>query len=174
MPSLSYPISTSRHSGHYCIPSSLIAAMDVPVLHWVHQGSTLVPPQYHSGVHFLAGGVAEFCSSILFVPFDVVRSRLQLGCNPNRATGGLVPDTRNYPSISAALSSIWRKEVQCVWHCMRHVWLAFTPVLAPLLGLLCPWPTPTHRFAGVPRLVFRLALIPGSRLRVLSNAVCGI
>jgi hypothetical protein len=85
------------------------------VPHWVHQGSTLVPAQYHSGVHFLAGGVAEFCSSILFVPFDVVRSRLQLGCNPNRATGGLVPDIRNYPSISAALSSIWRKEVQCVW-----------------------------------------------------------
>ena len=70
-----------------------------------------MPAQYHSGVHFVAGGVAEFCSSILFVPFDVVRSRLQLGCNPHRATGGLVADTKNYPSIANALGSIWRREV---------------------------------------------------------------
>lgn len=68
------------------------------------------PEGWEPLVHFGAGAASELGSSLLFVPADVVRSRLQLGVNPSRATGGLVSATRNYPSIYRAFSSIARQE----------------------------------------------------------------
>jgi len=65
--------------------------------------------QYDSAVFFIAGGLSELASSLCFVPFDVVKSRLQLGDNPARATGGVVALERNYPSLHTALAGIYRE-----------------------------------------------------------------
>lgn len=64
-----------------------------------------------STVIVAAGAGAELLSSSLFVPFEVVRSRLQLGINPSVATAGLVPATTNYRGIVHALSRIHQREV---------------------------------------------------------------
>jgi len=64
---------------------------------------------YDAAVFFIAGALSELSSSLVFVPFDVVKSRLQLGANPSRATGGLVAATTNYASLPAALAGIYRE-----------------------------------------------------------------
>lgn len=61
-------------------------------------------------VYFVAGGTAEFLSSMLFIPLDVVKCRLQLGVNPDRATGGIVPRQTNYRGIVHALKEMAREE----------------------------------------------------------------
>jgi hypothetical protein len=58
-------------------------------------------------VYFAAGAASELFASLVFVPLEVVKSRLQLGENPARATGGVLPATSNFPSIRAALAGIY-------------------------------------------------------------------
>jgi solute carrier family 25 S-adenosylmethionine transporter 26 len=65
--------------------------------------------EYPAAVFFLAGGLSELVSSLFFVPFDVVKSRLQLGENPNRATGGIVSATKNFSSLPAAMRGIYKE-----------------------------------------------------------------
>lgn len=64
---------------------------------------------YEPAIFFVAGGLSELASSLCFVPFDVVKSRLQLGTNPARATGGIVAAQHNFPSLGAALTGIYRE-----------------------------------------------------------------
>lgn len=47
-------------------------------------------------VFFVAGATSELGSSLLFLPSEVVKSRLQLGSNPARATGGRVALAANH------------------------------------------------------------------------------
>jgi solute carrier family 25 S-adenosylmethionine transporter 26 len=58
-------------------------------------------------VYFAAGASSELFASLVFVPLEVVKSRLQLGDNPRRATGGVVASETNFPSIRAALRGIY-------------------------------------------------------------------
>lgn len=60
-------------------------------------------------VFFLAGSASECASSLVFVPLEVTKARLQLGTNPNRATGGIVSATTNYRSFPAAMAAIYRE-----------------------------------------------------------------
>ncbi len=61
-------------------------------------------------VFFLSGAIAEFHSTILFVPLDVARSRIQLGQNPSRATGGAVQRTVPYNTLRETLLDIVRTD----------------------------------------------------------------
>lgn len=54
---------------------------------------------FHPLVFFGAGAASELVSSMMFVPADVIRNRMQLGKNPHRATGGTIAHTTNYRSI---------------------------------------------------------------------------
>lgn len=58
-------------------------------------------------MYFAAGATSELFASLCFVPLEVVKSRLQLGSNPHRATGGVLPHHTNFPSIRAALAGIY-------------------------------------------------------------------
>ena len=136
----------------------------------------LVPPQYHSAVHFVAGGAAEFCSSILFVPFDVVRSRLQLGSNPNRATGGVVADTKNFGSVREAFRCIRRIEV----HPMATCLLLLTTMACHVVmsSAVCPirdsWLWWYCIGAGNTGPVRRMALLTATRLCFFGDAIFGV
>lgn len=57
-----------------------------------------------------AGVAAELMSSVIFVPTEVVKSKLQLGVNPYRATGGMVQATTNYRSAVEAVRHVTRTE----------------------------------------------------------------
>ena len=59
-----------------------------------------------------AGAISELVVSVITMPLEVVKNRMQLGANPNRATGGLVSSKTNYPSISAAFRTISRREAR--------------------------------------------------------------
>lgn len=63
--------------------------------------------QHEHVVYFTAGAMSELFASLVFVPLEVVKSRLQLGANPHRATGGIVASHTNFPSIRAALAGIY-------------------------------------------------------------------
>lgn len=72
-------------------------------------GFSLTGGKYETAVFFTAGAVSELASSVLFVPLEVVKSRLQLGANPARATGGTLQDSVNFRGISHALRGIYRE-----------------------------------------------------------------
>ncbi len=58
-------------------------------------------------VYFTAGAMSELFASLVFVPLEVVKSRMQLGANPARATGGVVASETNFPTIRSALAGIY-------------------------------------------------------------------
>ena len=60
-------------------------------------------------VYFCAGAASELFASLVFVPLEVVKSRMQLGENPNRATGGVVSSTRNFKTVREALFEIYKE-----------------------------------------------------------------
>lgn len=60
---------------------------------------------------FLEGAMSELSSSIVYVPFEVVRTRLQLGSNPNLVTNGFIKNESNYRNTVNALVSIGAREV---------------------------------------------------------------
>jgi hypothetical protein len=70
-------------------------------------GLSLTGGRHADGVYFAAGAASELFASLVFVPLEVVKSRLQLGDNPHRATGGLVASHTNFPTIRAALAGIY-------------------------------------------------------------------
>ncbi|CEG41959.1 mitochondrial carrier (bou s-adenosylmethionine carrier) [Plasmopara halstedii] len=61
-------------------------------------------------VYFLAGAMSEAIISAVSVPSEVIKSRLQLGCNPRNASGGAVKYTKNYRGTAHAAKSILRSE----------------------------------------------------------------
>lgn len=63
-----------------------------------------------------AGGASEFFSSLVYVPLEVVKCRLQLGPHAHTWTGGLVPRQHHYRHTLHALTVIARAEVR------RHGW----------------------------------------------------
>ena len=69
--------------------------------------NTAAGPGYEPVVYFAAGGLAELFSSLLVVPMEVVKARLQLGENPSRATGGLVSMTKNFAGIASAFRGVY-------------------------------------------------------------------
>lgn len=60
-------------------------------------------------VYFCAGAASELFASLVFVPLEVVKSRMQLGENPNRATGGVVSSTTNFKTVREALVEIYKE-----------------------------------------------------------------
>ncbi|CAI5737768.1 unnamed protein product [Hyaloperonospora brassicae] len=70
----------------------------------------LVPDEHRGVIYFLAGAASEVLISAVSVPSEVVKSRLQLGCNPCNASGGAVKYTQNYRGTRHAVTSIIRSE----------------------------------------------------------------
>ena len=82
--------------------------------------NTAVGPGFEPVVYFAAGGLAELFSSLLVVPMEVVKARLQLGVNPSRATGGLVAMTTNFTGVRDAFCGVYAERgfrgLTAGWH----------------------------------------------------------
>ena len=65
---------------------------------------------YLPAVYFASGACGELASSTVYVPFEVVKSRMQMGKNPRLSTGGWIQNQVNYNSSFEALTLIWRGE----------------------------------------------------------------
>eukprot|EP00750_Incisomonas_marina_P025304 INCI5373.1.p1 GENE.INCI5373.1~~INCI5373.1.p1 ORF type:complete len:575 (-),score=74.60 INCI5373.1:1101-2720(-) len=78
------------------------------------QAATGVRPDnemvYLPAVYFTAGAFGELASSSVYVPFEVVKSRLQMGANPHLSSGGWIRNQTNYRSTFDAFSLIWQGE----------------------------------------------------------------
>jgi len=61
-------------------------------------------------VYLAAGVAAELFSSMIFIPAEVVKSKLQLGVNPSRATGGAVQATTNFAGPIDAVRQVVRQQ----------------------------------------------------------------
>ncbi|CAH0513907.1 unnamed protein product [Peronospora belbahrii] len=70
----------------------------------------LLPEEHHGLVYFFAGATSEAIISAISVPSEVIKSRLQLGCNPCNASGGVVKCTQNYRGTAHAAKSILTSE----------------------------------------------------------------
>ncbi|TDH74391.1 uncharacterized protein CCR75_005089 [Bremia lactucae] len=70
----------------------------------------LVPEEHRGAVYFAAGAASEAIISTLSVPTELIKSRLQLGRNPRKASGGVVTYTQNYRGTAHAVNSIIRSE----------------------------------------------------------------
>ncbi|KDO24521.1 hypothetical protein SPRG_10336 [Saprolegnia parasitica CBS 223.65] len=71
---------------------------------------SVVPPEQAPVAHFAAGCFSEFCSSATNIPSEVIKSRMQMGANPQLATGDMSKHTTNYRGTFHAVSSIVRTE----------------------------------------------------------------
>jgi hypothetical protein len=69
-----------------------------------------VSEPYQGAVYFATGAFSEAITSVVSVPSEVIRSRLQLGINPHRASGGAIKYTSNYRNTFHAACSILRSE----------------------------------------------------------------
>jgi hypothetical protein len=65
-----------------------------------------VPEGAQPLVHLSAGAASELVASVVAVPFEVIKCRMQLGVNPSRATNGAVPVTGNYTSAIQGLRAV--------------------------------------------------------------------
>ena len=83
-----------------------------------------------------AGGIAELFASVIFVPVDVIRTQLQLGANPHRATGGLVDAKTNHANARAAWRNIYRQQVQHLYICPAAA-LPQRPIASGNARLVC-------------------------------------
>jgi len=72
-------------------------------------GLRLTEGRNPDAVYFCAGAASELFASLVFVPLEVVKSRMQLGENPNRATGGVVSSTTNFKTVREALVEIYKE-----------------------------------------------------------------
>ncbi len=73
-------------------------------------GERNVKPNAHPLVHMSAGGISEMISSVVYVPFEVVKARMMLGKNPHKATNGAISVRTNYPNSLVALYTIAKTE----------------------------------------------------------------
>jgi solute carrier family 25 S-adenosylmethionine transporter 26 len=73
-------------------------------------GTDYCPSGYEPIVHLSSGAIGELTSSIFYVPFDVVKTRMQLGDNPHKASSGTVQCSTAYKNTFHALGSIYKKE----------------------------------------------------------------
>ena len=73
-------------------------------------GLAAAGPERASLVILAAGASAELLTSVITIPSEVIKSRLQLGANPHRATGGLLEQTRNFAGIWDAGRCIYRRQ----------------------------------------------------------------
>ena len=73
-------------------------------------GEEHLPQQYETGVHLCAGAGGELFASFFYVPFDVIKTRMQLGSNPSAHSDGLFKASTNYTGTIDAFVSIIRRE----------------------------------------------------------------
>jgi len=98
------------------MPASMIGTVPSTALYFVayesmkHVGERNLQERFHPVVHMTSGCLAELISSVIYVPFEVVKARMQLGKNPNLASNGVVAATTNYPNSFNAIATIVRKE----------------------------------------------------------------
>ena len=69
-------------------------------------GERNVPPAAVPLVHMTSGGISELISSVVYVPFEVVKARMMLGKDPHRATNGAISVRTNYSNSLVALYKI--------------------------------------------------------------------
>uniref|UniRef100_A0AAV1USS6 Mitochondrial carrier protein n=1 Tax=Peronospora matthiolae TaxID=2874970 RepID=A0AAV1USS6_9STRA len=70
----------------------------------------LMSEEHRGVIYFLAGAASEVLISAISVPSEVIKSRLRLGRNPCKASGGAVKYTRNYRGTGHAVQSIVQSE----------------------------------------------------------------
>lgn len=73
-------------------------------------GEQNVSPNKIPLVHMAAGGCSEMISSVVYVPFEVVKARMMLGKNPHKATNGAISTRKNYANSLVALFKIAKTE----------------------------------------------------------------
>jgi len=73
-------------------------------------GCRYVDEDMESLVYFTAGATSELAASVIVVPFEVVKSRMQLGSNPRLFTGGAIAAVDNYSSAIQGLRKIKQAE----------------------------------------------------------------
>lgn len=117
-------------------------------------GLGLAGKDHASAVILGAGAAAELVTTLLVLPSEVIKSRLQLGSNPSRATGGMVPSATNFRGMWHAGRSILHKEgARGLWAgldaCLIQdvaiaglVFLFYEHVRAVRLRCPCPHPHP--------------------------------
>jgi len=66
--------------------------------------------ELHGQVSRFAGALSELASSVVVVPQEVIKSRMQLGANPSVSTGGWLTTQSNYRNAVHAIVSIVREE----------------------------------------------------------------
>lgn len=81
-----------------------------PSPHHLAQGEARVDPSYFPLVHFAAGAASDLVSSLVYVPMEVVKCRLQLGRDPAAWTSGVVTAAQPYRGTAHALGTIFRRE----------------------------------------------------------------
>ena len=74
------------------------------------QGIKHFDEEYAPAIHFCSAAFGELVSSVFYVPFDVVKTRMQLGANPQLSSAGNVSSQSNYAGTFSALGAIWRSE----------------------------------------------------------------
>lgn len=74
------------------------------------QGEARVDSAYYPAVHFAAGAASDLVSSLVYVPMEVVKCRLQLGRDPAAWTAGVVSAGQAYRGTAHALATIFRRE----------------------------------------------------------------
>lgn len=96
------PMSACYFGGYHLAKNTLT---DVANDFGLEESNTLI-----AAIILVSGATAELVSSFIFVPCEVVKSRLQLGCSPRRATGGMVLDERNYRGMGDAVKGILQRQ----------------------------------------------------------------
>ena len=73
-------------------------------------GTEHCSPGYEPLVHMGSGALGELLSAVLYVPFDVVKARMQLGDNPHATSGGIIQSKSNYQGTFQGMSTILKTE----------------------------------------------------------------
>ncbi|KAK8806949.1 hypothetical protein WA158_003708 [Blastocystis sp. Blastoise] len=74
-------------------------------------GTRYLPPQFHSIVYLVAGMSSEICSSFIYVPFEMVKARMQVGSTWGQRFNPLKKhNSRIYPNALYGVREVCRKE----------------------------------------------------------------
>ena len=97
-------------------PASMIGTVPSSASYFVayesmkRTGEKNVREAWHPIVHMTSGCLSELFSSVIYVPFEVVKARMQLGVDPHLASNGALQARTNYANSFEALYTITRKE----------------------------------------------------------------
>jgi hypothetical protein len=110
-------------------PASMIGTIPSSALYFVAYegmksvGEANLKEKYHPLVHMTSGCLSELISSVIYVPFEVIKARMQLGKNPYLASDGAVKARTNYRNSLTAFYDITKMEG------LRGLYAGFVPCL---------------------------------------------